>query len=158
MLRDNILVFPSERHVQRLTSAINVDLGLTESTKAYLRARFGKLSEKDKIVALLMDEVHAQKGAQYKNGKFYGVAILQITRSLLCVMIKSICGRFRDVICMTPISNINAEKIQKVWESCVQAMTQIGFILLGKIQSDDLEGRFRWYWLLCGANYLNYVI
>ena len=47
-------------------------MSLRESAVAYLRARFNKLSEKDKLVSILMDEVYNPNSVQYVNEKFYG--------------------------------------------------------------------------------------
>ena len=54
-----------------------------------------------------MDEVYCQKKVQYSNGMFYGMEGNEITKTLLCLMIKSICGKYRDVISMIPITTIS---------------------------------------------------
>ena len=46
IMRDNVLTFPSERHIRRLSSAISVDMTLADSAKSYLIARKSKLSDK----------------------------------------------------------------------------------------------------------------
>ena len=48
-------------------------MSLSDSTKAYLQARYQKLNEKEEIVSVLMDEVYCQRSVQYVNGQFYGV-------------------------------------------------------------------------------------
>ena len=91
-----------------------------------LKLCFNKLKPKDKIVGLLLDEVHCKKKVQYANGAFYGIENEQITKTLLCLMLKSVAGQYRDVICMSPISKLPAEKIRLVWRNCLQALTNIG--------------------------------
>ena len=58
---EGILTLPTERRIQQLTSAVDVDLKLGDSTKAYLKARISKLHLKDLSVALLVDEVYSSK-------------------------------------------------------------------------------------------------
>ena len=62
---------------------------LTQSTIAYLTARYNKLNEKDKLVPVLTDEVYTHKDLQYINGNFLGAENGELTKTL-CVMIKSI--------------------------------------------------------------------
>ena len=109
IINDDILTVPGERNPRLISSALHMDLSLDESTIAYLKARFSKLSEKDKYVALLMDEVHCNQSVHYVNGKFYVIENGEITKTLLCVMVKYVAGNYRDVISMNTIVNINAE-------------------------------------------------
>ena len=153
MLRDGVITLPSERHLRRLTKAITADLGLSESTMSYLKARFSKLDEKDKVVGVLLDEVHCEKKVQYANGKFFGMENGEVTKSLLCIMIKSVAGRYRDVICMSPISNINAEKILSVWRSCLEVVTDIGFEVV-LTMTDGLESNVRFFKILSDGDVL----
>ena len=64
-----------------------------------------------------MDEVYCKQTVQYTNGKYYGADNNETTQTLLCVMVKSVCGKYRDVVSMTQISNINADKLHTVWEN-----------------------------------------
>ena len=42
-------------------------------------------------------------------------------------MIKSVAGKYRDVVSMSPVVNINADKLSKIWHSVVKVITNIGF-------------------------------
>ena len=106
MYNEGVMTLPTADYLRRFCSAIDTDImSLTESGMAYLRARCSKLLEKDRLVSLLMDKVYVQKNGQYINGKFYGDG--NITKTLLCVMLKSLAGKYRDIVCMTPIVTIN---------------------------------------------------
>ena len=94
MYRDAWIILPTADYLRRLTSAINVDLDISPSTISYLTARFSRLAKKDKVVSLLMDEVYSRKMVQYTNGKFYGIENGAPTRTVLCVMLKSVAGRY----------------------------------------------------------------
>ena len=122
-----VLSLPSVRHVRRLSSSLNVDLELTDSAVAYLTARKSKLSPKDLLINIVMDEVHCLQSVQFCNGKFYGMENNQSTKTLLVVMIRSVAGSYRDVVCMSPTHNINQEKIFKVWTDVIRHVTAIGF-------------------------------
>ena len=127
MLADNVLTLPSPRHLRRLTSALKADLDLADSSIKYLTVRKEKLAEKDLKVAVLLDEVHCRMKVQYSNGKFYGLENGEATKTLLCTMVKSVAGKYRDVVSMTPITNINAEKVYIVWMNIIKVLKNIGF-------------------------------
>ena len=127
MCADDVFILPHYKHLRSFTSALGSDLKLTEPAKTYLKARFSKLNEEDKCVSLIMDEVYVLKSVQYTNGQFYGLQNNEVTKTLLCVMVKSVCGKYRDIVSMTPITNINSKKLRTVWESNMEALTEIGF-------------------------------
>ena len=127
ILNDDVVTLPSTRHLRRITSALNADLNLSESSIQYLKVRKEKLSEKDLHVSLLLDEVHCKAKVQYMNGKFYGLENGTLTKSLLCTMIKSVAGSYRDTVSMSPISNINCDKIYNIWGNLVKVLSDIGF-------------------------------
>ena len=105
--QEGILTLPTERRIRQLTSAIGVDMELGESTKAYLRARKSKLQSKDLVVSVLIDEIYTSRQVQCVNGKFYGNEEGSVTKTLLCFMIKSVAGKYRDIIAMLPCSTLN---------------------------------------------------
>ena len=122
------MTLPNPEHLRRLSSAINIDtLKLSTSTIAYLKARFRKLKDHDRLVCILMDEVYSQTMAQFVNGRIYGAENGSFTKTLLSVMVKSITSKYRDIIVMTPLVNINASIIFKIWDQVLEVVTEIGF-------------------------------
>ena len=107
---EDVLTLPHYKYLRSLTSALGRDLKLSEPAKAYLKARCSKLSTEGKCVSLIMDEVYVHKSVQYANGQFYGLENNEATKTLLCVMVKSISGKYRDIVSMSPITNINHGK------------------------------------------------
>ena len=65
IMSEGLLTLPSERHLRNLTSALNTDLELADSSIEYLKIKKSKLPDKDLTVAVLMDEVYCQKKVQY---------------------------------------------------------------------------------------------
>ena len=124
---EGVLTLLTDRHLRQLTSAITVDLELGESTKAYLKARRAKLKPKDCLVNVIIDEVYTAKQVQYVNGKFYGIEESNITKTLLCIMIKAVAGKYRDVIGLVPCSTLDAKKQHELWIKILPTLCQIGF-------------------------------
>ena len=57
MLDEDLLTLPSLSYLQRLSSSYDLETGLTSSSLAYLSERAKHLSEQEKNVAILIDEV-----------------------------------------------------------------------------------------------------
>ena len=125
---DGILTLPPAKYVRNLVSAVGDDINLTKPAEKDLTSRFSKLSQDEQKVSLLMDEVYCKQTMQYSNGQFYGEESSGINKTLLCVMIKSACGKYRDIIGMVPITNIDANKLYTVWKSCIVVFSDIGFV------------------------------
>ena len=128
LYNDGFLTRPSPGHLRRLCSSIDVDsMTLNESAIAYITARFKRLPEKDRLVSVLLDEVYSHQAVQYDNGKFFGAEGGQMTKTMLCVMLKSIAGKYRDIVVMVPVVNINAEKLHSIWTDIMIKIEKIGF-------------------------------
>ena len=69
---DDFLTLPSPGHLLDT-------LTLSESTAVYIKARFNKLDDRERLIAILMDEVYSQQKGQYANGNFYGMESGNIT-------------------------------------------------------------------------------
>ena len=74
-----------------------------------------------------MDEVYSHQSVQYVNDKFLGVENDEITRTMLGVMITSIAGKYRDIVAMVPITNINAVKLYFIWKDVITKISKTGF-------------------------------
>ena len=146
---EGILTLPSAKYVRTLSSSIGDDFELTQPAKRYMSARFQKLKETDHEVSLIMDEVYCQKKVQYSNGAK--------SPRLLCLMIKSICGKYRDIISMTPITNINATILYTIWQSNIKVLTEVGFNVAATI-TDGHESNVKFYAKLIGTNPKHYYV
>ena len=59
---------------------------------------------------LLINEVYSAKRVEYKPGRFYGKENDEVTKTLLCIMIKSLGGKYNDMIALHSIVSINSQK------------------------------------------------
>ena len=71
--------------------------------------------------------VYSHQAVQYVNGKFFGAVGGEITKTMMCVMMKSIAGKYRDIVAMAPVVNINADKLHLLWTDVVNKVIKIGF-------------------------------
>ena len=119
---------PSVRYIKKLTSATCVDTGLTEQTLRYLKARIANLDERERIGAMIMDEVYAAKRSEFVRsyGRIYGMEENQPTKTLLVLMFKSIASAYEDVIAMVPLTKIDSGKLYDLFTKCLKALTPLG--------------------------------
>ena len=68
-----ILCLPSKAILRRLTSALSVTAGLDDGTMAYLKMRINKLSPRERLVNLALDEVYSAQGVELAAGKVTGM-------------------------------------------------------------------------------------
>ena len=111
--------------MESLTSSFKVEGGSVEgdipqSTKQYLKTRIVSLNEREKTVNLILDEVYNSRRVEYSGGKFYGYENQQVTKTLLGFMIKSVAGKFHDMVALVPISKIDADVIDKLWHKVLK--------------------------------------
>ena len=85
LYNNGFLTVPTANYLKRLSSAIDMDLlELSDSSLAYLKERYDKLGEKDRLVSILMDEVDSHQTVEYVNGKFYGLEWPAYENTALC--------------------------------------------------------------------------
>ena len=120
-----VLTIPAPTYLESLTSSFKVEGGSVEgdipqSSKQYLKTRIVSLNEREKTVNLILDEVYTANRVEYSGGKFYGYENKQVTKTLLGFMIKSVAGKFHDMVALVPISKIDADVIDKLWHKVLK--------------------------------------
>ena len=125
IISEDILSWPSVRHIYILASAISVDIGLTDSKMRYLE----ELDEREKVVSIVMDEIYSSKRAEYSRstGKLYGLENEDPTKTLFTIMIKSVASKYQDVIVMIPITKIDSSKIYEAFDIVWKGIRRVGF-------------------------------
>ena len=130
---EGILTIPAPKYLDHLTSAFKVEGGtvtgdVPETTKQYLKSRFSSLNERQKLVNLMLDEVYTCKRVEYSSGKFYGYENQTVTTTLLGFMIKSVAGKFHEMVTLVPIAKINADVIDIIWRKILEVRKYIFLI------------------------------
>ena len=69
-LRDsNKLVLPHPSYIRRLSLNVNTEPNIESNHLDYLRKRVSVLSDRERLVNVLLDEIHMKSGVSYKGGK-----------------------------------------------------------------------------------------
>ena len=68
------------------------------------------LSALEKMVVLLLDEVLMAKCVEYSDGSFVTLTKDGVpAKTVLAFMVQSICGKYRDVVCLIPVNKLNTD-------------------------------------------------
>jgi hypothetical protein len=118
------------RYVRQLSGALTMETGLPSGTLEYLRTRISGLSDREKLTSIILDEVYSAKRIEYSNGKFYGFENSLVTKTLLCFMVKSVAGKYEDVVAMVPLTTISSEIIARWYDRVLKAVTELGFVVV----------------------------
>ena len=77
-----------------------------------------------------------KKRVEYSSGTFYGYENQNVTKTLLCFMIKSVGGKYMDMVCMSPIDKLDSDILHSMWLNVLEKLTEIGF----DVVSDTVDG------------------
>lgn len=83
-----------------------------------------------------MDEVYSSKRIELVNGQIDGLENDNVTKTLICIMLNSIGGRYSDIVVMAPISAISSQLEAIGFRIC--AIIIDTYIASRKLLSQDL--------------------
>ena len=150
MIKENLLCLPSVRHLHSLSKGFAVETGLNKTTESYLAARVNLLSERERNVVLVIDEIYTAQRAEYHCGKLYGYDSQQLTKTLLCFMVSSVACQYRDVVCIMPVVNLTAAILHQVFQQVLQVTHTAGLTVIAT-SVDNYSANRKFYTQLCGG-------
>lgn len=135
----SLMVLPHPNTCREKLSALNVTEGFSPVTRKYFEMRIKKLSEREKLVHLSMDEVHTSETLELTAGTFFGETAGQTTKKIFATHISSIAGNYQDLVSMNPVHTTNAKFINKVNE-----ITNIGYTVVS-VSTDNHRSNQAWH-------------
>ncbi len=148
---EDCLTLPTSKHLTRMSRSLTTDLGISESTISYLKTRFNTLSEREKLVVLMLDEIYCAERVEYAKGTFYGGG-KELTKTMLSFMIKAVAGKYSDIVALFPVRNLDSSKILSNFHSVLTALTDIGFHVIALSVDNATPNRKFYVEELCGGN------
>ena len=124
----DFFVLPSISRLRQLSRSTSVDL--EDINISFLKTKSSALSDKEKIVTLLIDEVYTAQKVEYENGKFIGMTSDgQIAKTVLTFMIQSISSKYKDVVCMVPVMNLTSKHLRAWFDKVMNALKEIFLVV-----------------------------
>jgi len=120
----------------------------------YLKKKVNLLEEKEKMCCLLLDEVYVKQEMTYKGGKVEGLVhegtTTELASTVQVFMITSIMSKYKDVVGLFPVKNLNTELLYKLTKDVLCILTEIGFKVLCLISDNNKVNR-NTFVKLCGG-------
>ena len=126
-LRD-LLILPSMSSLQTYSSGLTVKSGNLDVH--YLKQRIEKLSDQERIVALLVDEVYTACRIEYSSGAFIGLTEDGTpAKTVLTFMVQSTCCKYRDVVCLVPVNKLDTALLRLWFDKVMLALNDLLFVV-----------------------------
>lgn len=150
ILNEGVLTLPAVSYLKQLSSALSVDAGLSQKTVEYLKKRTADLTSRERLIGVIIDEVYCAKRVEFAGGKLFGLENESASKTLLCFMIRSVAGKYRDMVAMHPISKIDSSVIEKFYQQVLSAVTDIGLTVVS-VSTDGHSANRKFFEQLCGG-------
>lgn len=105
----------------------------------YARNIFQYLTDKEKNIILLFDEIHIDPYLDYKGGNTVGTAVNNntVASSAVTFMITSPCSSLKEVIHICPVSTLNSEMLYQFIKSIIENLEEIGYLVFCTISDNN---------------------
>ena len=127
--KSRFLTLPSIRQLRNIANRLGVDI-LNNNCKNYLSNRIEKLNQFERYVTVILDEIHVVKRVELSGGRILGFSDdnpLQSATTVLCFMISSVGGTYRDIVCMIPVFRISSSFIEEKLKEVMKLIHEVGF-------------------------------
>ena len=143
----HVLTLPCNTVLNAITKRMDPNCGLQDLE--YLRIKISKLSQYQRFVTLMIDEIYISKRVEYCGGKIIGLQSANVVaNTVLCFMIKSVGGgKYMDVVKLIPMCNLNADKLYTNFLQVARLLRDVGFIVIA-ISTDNLSANRAFFKLL----------
>lgn len=139
------LILPSPGTLRSVCSKLNTDpqREQNENFLNYVKRKFSFLTEKDKLVLLLMDEVYVKPQMDYKQGTVVGSAAdkNELAKTAYVFMISSLLSSFKDVVHILPVANADGIQLCTIVKRIIIGLEDIGFTVLAIVADNSAVNR-----------------
>ena len=157
LLDENILSLPSKSTLARVTRRVNESNGL--NNEGYLKLRATKLTERDRNVLLMVDEIYVAKRIEYSGGQVKGLTSDgEVATTLLCFMVKSFTGGYQDIVAMYPVCKLTAEKLNDCYKEVAALLKTVSLNVVAISADNAATNRKFFTEYLCGGKLKTHFI
>ena len=126
---------------------------------AYLRMRVCKLNQYQRTVLLIVDEIYVAKRTEYTSGAIQGLrADGSVASTLLCFMVKSLTGKYKDIVAIFPTSKLTATKLHDCNIEVMALLRAVSFNVVAISVDNAATNRKFVVDCLCGGTLKTHVI
>lgn len=138
----NIFILPHESTVRRICAEFNVNpCNEQDNTNflSYIKQKFNFIEEKEKVISLMIDEIHLKPNFDYAGGKLFGMSHndSSAASSAFVFMVQSFLSPYKDVAHILPVSSLTAEMFHTYIKKIMIGLENIGFKVISLVTDNN---------------------
>jgi hypothetical protein len=136
------IILPDKRTIQRLCSSHQIYPRREQDDSnflSYTKQKFAHLSNTDRTVSLMLDEIHIKPYIDYKGDNVVGTAYnsIEIATTAHVFMIQSLLSNHKDVVHIMPVKKIDAEQLFNFIKKVIMGLHNIGFEVICLVSDNN---------------------
>ncbi|KAH9382973.1 hypothetical protein HPB48_023610 [Haemaphysalis longicornis] len=137
---------PHPSTIRRVCNSYNVSPAAEQqgaSFLSYAKKLVTTMKEHEKIVVLMMDEIHLQPYFDYKGGTIVGAASNspKQQKQRMFFMMQSLLSSQKNVVHILPVERINAEELHTLLRSIITQLENVGLRIIAVITDNNSINR-----------------
>ena len=151
------LSLPSLTTLKKVTKRVDSHTGLDNT--AYLKLRVSKLNEFQRTVVLMIDEIYVAKRVEFSGGDVTGLTgDGSVASTLLRFMVKSVAGKYKDIVGIYPMNKLTAEKQNNCYLEVMELLRSVSLNVVAVCTDNAATNRKFFIDFLCGGELKTSVI
>lgn len=144
--KSNMMTLPHHVYLRQFLSKIGPNSpGIGPLQKSCLKEKSELLSDEEKVVAILLDEIYVNSKLSYKAGKIIGTAEncsgTDSATTMQAFMFSSLRSEHKDVIGLFPVKNMNSEVLLALTIDVLKLMNELKFEVVCLISDNHSTNR-----------------
>ncbi|XP_077494772.1 uncharacterized protein LOC144105520 [Amblyomma americanum] len=140
------LRLPHQSTIRRICNSYSVSAAAEQqgtSFLSYAKKLVAAMTEHEKIVVLMMDEIHLQPYFDYKGGVIVGAATNSpnAAKTAHVFMMQSLLSRQKNVVHILPVERINAQQLHTILHSIITQLEHVGLRIIAVIADNNSINR-----------------
>jgi hypothetical protein len=148
---DNLLTLPSSRYLEKLSQKVSVSESTRSKDFSYIKVRADRLQDYEKDVILLIDEIYTARRIEFSRGEFIGSVQGIPSNTLLCFMIKSLRGKYQDMVALYPVLSLNSKYLKDSFLEVLEGVSAVGLHVMAVSVDNASSNRSFFVNELCGG-------
>ena len=140
------VILPHPKNIQNICAKTNIsphNEQFDTNFLMYAKGMFSNLNSHEKIVILMVDEIHLKQYFDYKGGNIVGMAFNEniAASSAHVFMISSLLSPYKDVVHILPVKAIQAEILHAIIKKIIIGLENIGYFVIAVVTDNHSVNR-----------------
>ncbi|VEN41670.1 unnamed protein product [Callosobruchus maculatus] len=147
LIRD-FFVLPHKRYLQSISASLNVSPKNDLNNKNYLLNVAETLSDTEKVVSLIIDEIYISTRLDYRSHSIVGSAEnenrsagCEFAKTIVTFMISSVFGKMNEVVKLWPVNNVKGIELAEMSKYVIDFVQSCNFEVLCVISDNHSINR-----------------